>query len=148
MGRTLEKFFPFLVGAIALALYVASRGRIPFSPPEALRDLFAAIINVSAIAVGFLATAKSILVSLEDKPIVRMLKDAGYYSDLVRYLMTATQLCFGLAIASALLVLLDFKTAAFWNHFAFGVWVFLTATAATACARVIRVFGRVLEHRN
>ena len=60
-----EKRYPVVVAAVAAAIYYYADLRFQLPPPP--RDLMAVVVSVSAIAVGFLATAKAILFTIQDR---------------------------------------------------------------------------------
>ncbi len=62
-------------------------------------------INVAAIAVGFLATSLSILVSIERARVIQVLREAEYYPIVLGYLVAPIRLWFGVALLSAVLLL-------------------------------------------
>jgi hypothetical protein len=117
--------------------------------PPTLHDLFTAVISVSAIAVGFLATAKTILLALEERPIIVSLKQSGYYKWLIAYILEAIYWSFALAGVSAAGLLLTFAkrgAAQDWEHaFFLAIWAFLLAGAGLSYFRVVRVLSKILR---
>ena len=145
MGKQLERWYPLGVGAAAATLYYFFfRG---CQVTDAVQNLLLAIVTIAAIAVGFLATAKSILISIDDKLIVQRLKRVGYYKILVGYLLNAVWWAFGLSIFSAACLLIDWKDAAgaSWNRLVLAAWVLVVTTTLLACVRVIYIFGKILS---
>jgi hypothetical protein len=67
MRAMFERFYPVVGSAIISLGYFQLHDRFDFISRDALGNLFTAIVSVSAIAVGFLATAQSILFSLDNK---------------------------------------------------------------------------------
>jgi hypothetical protein len=113
------------------------------------KELFSAVISVSSIAVGFLATSKSIMLSLDKRRVIRQLKDIGVYGTLLSYLMTAVNWSFATAIFTALALFVDTsRKVPDWYPNAFAVWIFVTITAALSCYRVIRIFYKILRASN
>src|SRR5438132_14366013 len=76
MGALTERRYPLAAGLVAGAVYYFVAPEFPVKPENAA-SLFSAIISVAAIAVGFLATASSILLSIDRKPIIFKLKEVG-----------------------------------------------------------------------
>jgi hypothetical protein len=103
------------------------------------------MVSLSAIAVGFLATAKAILFSIDQRQIVSQLRSLGHYDKLVDYLLAAIHWSFGLAVASALCFVVDLKQPASWHRYALAGWIFVLATSGFACYRVIHIFGKLLR---
>jgi hypothetical protein len=145
MGMRTEKWFPIVVGTVAAMLYfLMFRG---YAITDSVQNLLLAIVSIAAIAVGFLATAKSILISIDDKLIVQRLKRVGYYKILVDYLLGAVWWSFGLSILSTACILVDWKDpgGAWWNRLLLAAWIFVLTTAMLACGRVIYIFGKLLR---
>ncbi len=144
MGRYWERWYPYALSAVAgiAACYYISAYQVLL--PSTTKDLFQAVINISAIAVGFLATAKSILLSIDQRRAIRFLKQAGGYSDLVKYLMEAVQWCFLTTIFSAAWLLLNENYSSDWYLYGFAIWFALAVLAALSCFRVIRLFSLIL----
>lgn len=143
MGKIIEKWYPFTVGGMVAALYLWL-GWYKDMPPN-LKELLAAVISVSAIAVGFMATAKSILFSIEKKRAVRMLKEAGEFSTLIDYLMASVNWSFLLGLLSVVGLVLDFSKMAWWRPCLAAMWLLLFVTAGVACYRVIHVLSKILR---
>lgn len=75
-----ERWYPYGFGFVVGCGLFLLRGTICL--PDTLKELFPVVISISAIAVGFLATAKSILLSLEERPVVRHLRQMGDMTNL------------------------------------------------------------------
>lgn len=81
---TLERFYPSVLGsAVGLACLL-----LGFCLPvfDTTKDLFATSMGFSAISVGFLATALSIVISAPDSPALRRVVLAGKHDNLSAYL--------------------------------------------------------------
>ena len=85
MSERVERWYPVVGAAGASAVYVILLWGEPL--PKRSGDLIAATISVAAIAVGFLGTAQSILLSMPNRRIVRQLQDIGRFK-LVRHYVT------------------------------------------------------------
>jgi len=145
MKLRFEKSYPLIGGAAVGGIYAAV-SRLG-CPPASAKDLLAAMVTVSAISVGFLATAKAILISLDDRPIIRELKETGHYKHVVTYLLRAVHVSFALAVLSAIGLLFDWKQPKWWYGWLFAIWVGFAVVTALACYRVITIFGKVLRSR-
>jgi hypothetical protein len=137
-----ERWYPYGFG-IAVGIGVFSVREL-FSLPDTLKELFPVVISISAIAVGFLATAKSILLSLDERPVVRHLKQLGGYDVLVWYLLTAVNWSLIASLVSALFLLFMNNRDTWLYRDAFAVWAAITTIAILTCYRVIRLFARIL----
>ncbi|MHB9108550.1 MAG: hypothetical protein ACYDCO_15950 [Armatimonadota bacterium] len=141
-----ERVYPYIVGAVIavgsfLILQFAFHER---QFPETFKDLLGAAVNVSAISIGFLATAKSIVFSMEDRRIIRILKEANLYNVFIGYFMSAIHWSFLLSILSAAILLLGVKEPTILNRFIIAGWAFTAITMGLLCYRVIFFFSRVL----
>ncbi len=138
-----EGWGPWVVSIIAAVTAYVWAESDPL--PSTLGNLLNATVGVSAIAVGFLATAKSILLSMSDKWVVKQLKKVGYYQRLMGYFMTAIRWSFVLAIFSALGLLLDFQKDPQPRPFLFALWILALAGTGACSYRVIHFFARIVR---
>jgi hypothetical protein len=150
MRATFERSYPVVGSVVVAATYLKLHGEFGFVSRDALANLFTAIVSVSAIAVGFLAAAQSILFSLESKRVTQFLKDAGAFNSLVDYMMQAIHVSFTLAAISAFALLVDVRTGRWWHPYGFAIWLFFLCFAALAyyrvvSIRVVSIFTRILR---
>ncbi|HNO78951.1 MAG TPA: hypothetical protein PKN33_12905 [Phycisphaerae bacterium] len=113
--------------------------------PTRLGDLMNATISLSAIAIGFLATAKSVILSIKDEAIIRTLKESGDHDRLLGYFMKAIRWSFGLGILSAIGLLIDFEADTTPHPWLFSIWLFTLAETGFCSYRVIDLFTRILR---
>jgi hypothetical protein len=137
-----EKWYP-MVGALMAG--VASYFLLKDLRPATVSTLTGHAISVAAISVGFLATAKSILVSIERTRIVELMRASGYYDDMLGYMVNAIKLWFLVAFLSGFLVLTFEDLYSPWNRVAFSAWLLFVAWAALAGYRVIAMLTEVLR---
>lgn len=142
MGAFVEKFYPLFLGIIASIIYYIFFKGCPLS--IRLKDILLATVNISAIAVGFLAASQSIILTMHGRRVIRQAKTSGLYNMLVKYMIFATYSCFFLAVLSAVGLLLDLDHQANWYHWAFLVWLLLGVTSFFSFYRVIRLLGKIL----
>ncbi len=143
MGAFVERWYPLVGGVAVSALYFLLCRQMALSP--SIDNLFSAVINISAIAVGFFATAKTILFSLSDRYIIKQLKKVGAFNTLVDYLLHAIKWCFLLAIVTGLAFFIDIKTRPEWQTWAFSFWLFLVCVALLSSYRVITILAKILR---
>lgn len=143
MRGQLERWYPLMVGLIVAITYFCFFRNYPL--PVSLKDLLSAVTNLSGIAVGFLATAQSILFSLPKKYVIQQLKITGMYNRLINYFMSAIQWSFGLAVISAIGLLIDFTKSQSWHPIALSLWLFFLVTTSLSYYRVIEVFTALLR---
>lgn len=143
-----ERWYPLVLAVLAGVAYFAIPLSRAYKMPASGGELMSAVINLCAIAIGFLATAKSILITVDNKPLIADLKRTGYYKRIVRYLRGAIAWSFLLAFASAVGLLLDVGHTSQWTTWhAAGValWLALGLGTILACHRVIHIFYTLLD---
>lgn len=138
-----EKFYP-LIGAI-----FASFGTFFFMPgfliEHIIQNLMNPALTISAIAIGFLATTKTLLATIEDKDIIKKLKDVGYYIILLEYIMAAVKASFITAILSAIgIVVADFENLP-WLKYGLALWVGSATYTGLSFYRVIQIISSILK---
>jgi hypothetical protein len=143
MTLTIERWYPLGFGlAAGLGVYSLLRTQ----PKEALiTTLSGQGINVAAIAVGFLATALSILVSIDRARVTQVLREAAYYPIVIEYIVRPIRLWFAVALASAALLVAWDHVPLAWQRVVFAAWIFLVGWAATATYRVAAILAKMLR---
>jgi hypothetical protein len=142
-AKKVERFGPLLVavGLTATTCY----DKWLLTPPKDFPVLLQAVINVAAIAVGFLATAKGILISVHERSIIKRLKEAEQFLPLVNYFIEAVFWCMGLCLISACLLVATFPGSTVWTRILMVAWIGFLGGAGTACFRVIYLFSAILR---
>lgn len=147
MGARAERHYPWLGGLVSAGVcyWLLRTSTIP----PGTKDLLASFLNVAAIMIGFLVTAKSILLSIDDKWIIQRSKEAGAYEMLVSYLVAATYWWLITALLSALGVALVPPTLQDWQHIIavrlFSFWIFAASTAILTALRVLTIYSSILR---
>lgn len=148
LGPGFEKRYPF-VTAFLVAVSV-----MPFMPWVTTHrplitgftiKLFPSALTVSAIAIGFLATSQSILISLKDSPGMEQMKADGYHDAFVDFLSAATSLSFVLAILSAIFSALDFGKVDKLHGYLISCWAFVCVWTLLAYYRAVTLLPYVLR---
>lgn len=106
--------------------------------------MFTATVTITAIGMGFLLTANSFLVAVDNRWIIRRAKEAGAYKLLIRYLVSATRWCLCAAVISAIGLLFDPIWNLPWYRYALSVWALIAAGTVVAIGRVLLVFSEIL----
>lgn len=88
MGLKAERILPYVIGVLAGMAWHWLHLKLPGNP-STTESLLSASITFGAIIIGFLSTAKAIIASVYNAPFMGDLRDSGYMSDLVRYLLEA-----------------------------------------------------------
>jgi len=143
MSEYFERYYPFAFGVVAAGAYLLLLRNEPF--PDTTKDVLSAIISLASIAVGFLATVKAILVSIEDRPAIVWLRRGSFYKRFRAYTFQAIYASFAIAVVSVAGLLLFPKIEraswAFWV--AAGYLAALVWTGASY-VRVVSVFRVML----
>lgn len=135
MNLDWERFYPYLVGVIAALAWWAVAPE--FHAEKS--DVLSASLTVGAILTGFLATSKAIMLSMNDAPIMRELRESGYIKDLVSYLAQAILFSFFYAIVSLVGFFLN-GSEAYWV-----IWTGAGVVAALTFVRVVWIQLRILS---
>jgi len=144
MSAWSERWYPRIAGLAGGTIFFFLAHEFPVKAENA-PNLFSAIISVAAISVGFLATASSILLSIEQKPIIVKLKEVGTYPKLIDYLFEAVGWSLALAVVSISCFLADLKSPDSWHRWLFAFWVGVIVGAGTSFFRVVHNFTKILR---
>jgi len=136
MNRTTERLYPFVIGiAAGTAWYLL---KIEF--PQGKADtILSSTLTFGAILTGFIATAKTILMSLKGSRLFRTLVSSGYIKDLVSFLRDSI-------ITSLLFCIASFVGFFIGVHSCYfgAIWIGLAAMSLSAFWRVIGAFLTIL----
>lgn len=144
-----EQRYPLITGLLTFTAGAIFLNNV--SSAKMLRELAGPVINASAIATGFLATMQTILLSIDNREVIRRLKAMNYqghnyYNTLLNYLISAIKACFMVALVSTAGYLVDGKNIPWWLKYAAAFWTGLAAYAVAACYRVISIMAVILRH--
>jgi hypothetical protein len=106
--------------------------------------LLPSALNISAIAVGFLATSLSLLVSLSGTKVVKDLKESGHYERLISFFMKAIYSSSVWAFVSGWMTTIDLNKPDHWRAVLFWLWCFLTSCSVLSYARATDILKQVL----
>jgi hypothetical protein len=142
-----ERWYPLLLGITFFICYFFWVRNHSLPEQSKLTNLFSAGTTLSSITIGFLITAESILLSIDERYIVKKLKETKTYNKLVNYFMSAIQFSFGFVLMSIFCLFIDFDTN---NHnlfhkLLFTSWLSFLILTSSSCYRVIAVFSDILK---
>lgn len=142
-----ERWYPILLGIIFSLCYFFWIRNHSLPEPEKLSNLFSAGTTLSGIAIGFLITAESILFSIEERYIVKKLKETKTYNKLINYFMFAIQSSFVFVLFSIVCSFIDFsvKDPTMFQKIMFTTWLSILIITGSSCYRVISVFSDILK---
>jgi hypothetical protein len=112
---------------------------------DGVAKLAPSALNVSAIAVGFLATAQAILLSLTKSRALKVLREEGHYLRLTRFFSRALSAGFLSALSSALLTAMRLQLGGTWRYICVVIWVFSGMTALLCYYRASTMLDLVLK---
>lgn len=132
-----EKWHPILISSITSVAYFFFYDQIKVTNQK---EILASITSVAGIAIGFISTSQSILLTIGSSRVVKRLRNLNRYQEFKTYLRRSLYLCFGLLIFS-ILGLLDLWHGAFISS----MWIFILVLTGCSCFRAIHMFQDLLE---
>lgn len=140
----LERKGPLVVALlVAIAHGWCYRKWYPCGYPDSDRDLFSNVVNLSGIAVGFLATGQALLFSLTDSFVVKTLKQLNQFDRMMENFTVAIRACLVVAVFTLGSYLWSFKTV----PYLFSAWLGLVSYATLTSLRVLYHLGETLHGR-
>jgi hypothetical protein len=159
IGRYAEALYPWVVGLVfTVGSYLVG---MHFDPGKMSNQL-SSIINIAAIFMGFLATAKAMLLSLSSKRLAWVRSHSQVWHQVLSFFKQALMANFVLCIYSLLLFSLDldklrhlfpsaeWATTAFnyLTNFQMPIWLGLVALSVCSFYRVLNVVFAILKTDN
>lgn len=142
-GLLLERYCASAAAIVAAAVCWWQWGRVPFS--SSWKELLSAIFTASATGAGFLFTAASILISMDQRPIIKWGRDTGAYAMFAKYLTRGVWWCLMASLATLAMFLPDFGKTATWHRLAFCGWLAFTVGAGVSVVRVLLILATILH---
>jgi hypothetical protein len=112
-------------------------------------DFLSHVNDVAAILIGGVLAIAGIILAIQDRPSIRILKRSGHYRDLISYLIQASTwtcllVAFSLTIMLFMLGGAILKPNHFWHRVLIASWLFFFVTSGLSYYRLIRLVGAVL----
>lgn len=148
MARIIERSYPAALGIAAAAIYLRVPAFRDYVWPDTITNLLGAVVTVGGVSVGFLATAKAILIAVDDRPIIKRAREAGVYRSILKYFRAAIRWSFLLTVLSAAALTFDYRGLKVWDWpHAYGtaVWIGVTVTALFAYFRIAQIWYTLLD---
>ena len=142
LKRSIERWYPLALAAIATGLTLWKWPHL-YTTLDA-SGVFQTAITVSAITVGFLATAKSVLISGRGR-ILKAMRKQGTLATFVSYLTSASKAAFASVALSGICVVINWQQADCRHTALFSAWTFVGVLTAALSWRAIHVFCVYLE---
>ena len=112
---------------------------------EGVIKLAPSALNVSAIAMGFLATAQAILLSLADSRALIALRDSGHYPRLTRFFARALGVSFVAALLSAFLTAIRLNLGGALRYTLAGTWALFGISSLLCYYRATQLLTEILR---
>lgn len=135
MKLLFEKLYPYIIALIATILWYRLGIRLPSSD-----SILSSTLTVSGIFVGFLATSKAILLSMNSE-IISDLKKSGYIRDLVSYISQAVWLNLLFCIVTVFGYFIDIS-----NNYYSLIWIAMISSALMAFIRVTDIMLKIFRN--
>ena len=129
-----EKFKPYIFATFVFLLGIYLR----FELPEK-KDFLGGTLTISAILAGFLATAKSLLVAI-DNDVMARIKKTSYHELLINYLVCAIYSCFLFSIYNLWGYFICHR-----NYLYSHCWLWLAVFCIFAFLRVMKIFTLIIK---
>jgi hypothetical protein len=142
--RKIERWYPYGIAILSAPGWLYLFHWLNLTIQEA-KDLFASVLNISAIAAGFLGTAASILLTMGATPVIKDLKQSGTLVLLYKYVLSAIWHQLWLVVFSVSLLVLFPKIQSPRILIALAVvWGSSSILAALSSVRIIHLFGKII----
>jgi len=139
----LERASPYLAGLIAGFVGYCWLGQN--DPPETSAQVYSASVELGGVLVGFVMTAKSILLALGDRQYIQEMKRNGALGTLLFYMFDAAIGALVLVLLSVVLLTADCKHPDEWRRFAIALWLATGTFSWMAILRLVWLFFRTLK---
>ena len=91
-SETIERWYPNTLSLVVTLFYLYFHRVIDVT--STAKALFPVVTSISAIAVGFLLAAQSIILSIDERSVIKSLKQGDVYGHLVGYVVKAVNWSF------------------------------------------------------
>lgn len=146
-----DRFHPYLAGLLAAVVYLTWFRNLRIGTGE-LRSLMSNVVTLSGIAIGFLATTMSFLLSFDQTAGIDVLKKANYrgtnyYDLLIHYLFDAINGSFVLALISVIGLFFSLNEKILCHRLIFSAWILSIFWAGASSHRAVRLLVSILKYR-
>lgn len=140
-----QRLYPWVLGVAGGATMWAVVKADPTSSLKNIKELLSAALSIDAIVVGFVATAKSIIVSMDGRRPVENAKRKRSWNMIIGYTSAAVHVSvIGMALSAALLVA-DLSNPGPAHRVLVALWMGLLVTTVAAYHRVALALGHLLK---
>ncbi len=143
MGLFFEKRSPAILSlTIAICFYFLSN--IPLCDVPNLKEMLSAIINISAVIIGFLLTSVSILIALPGKRVIKRIKANSSMGIFTSYFASPLVLGFLLIILCTVFLPIE-KMSGKWSHAWLTFFIFICSYFLLTSVRIATLLLGVLK---
>ena len=135
-----ERHSPWLLACATVAVHHFAWPQV-FPDPAKTTEFFGNVVNISGIAVGFLATGQTLLCSLTDNFVVTTLKKYNRFEDMLRFFTGAICWCLSPCLFSLLTYWVDFQK----HSILFSLWLGVFVGAFFSTTRILGLFSKILH---
>ena len=141
----LEKYCPYITGGLSVIVWLLLDCIYPdkINFPDKINIISGTLI-VSGILVGFLATSKAILISMDSSSIMDSIRESGYINELVNYIGEAIRFNLIFCVVSVFGYFID-RTAYDWYPL---IWIFFAVGSLSAFIRMKRIMLKLFKANN
>lgn len=132
-----ERAWPYAAGVIGLVVWWLS----DWAFPREANDLLATTSTVASVLVGFLATAKTIVLSISSTAVYQQLKHAGVMAHLFEYLASAIYAGIVVLVVCVIGFFVETGSTVYG-----GAWVLAAVTALALYVRITSLLFKLLRH--
>lgn len=147
MRKIMTRYYPYILSLIGTCVSLILS--LKYGEPKLtdVRQFLSMIVDISAIAVGFLGATMSIMLTIEDSRAIKQHKQAGTYREVINCLSSACTYCFLLAGLSLFLVFLEMSHPLTGNTSIAirSLWIGLFVLSGFSYFWVIRIFSKILQ---
>ena len=141
MSRKVEQYSPIL--AACFFTWIAYYFDVDDTKIINFEQILNAVINISAILIGFLGAMVSILIVSSSKKVIRLLKTCNRIDCFNGYFKCAVII--GMASACFSVIMLGMpKQVNLWHHYLFYIWLFFITLFIGSAARIIYIMLKIL----
>lgn len=144
MGLFLEKRIPLIVSLIASVCFFIFNS-ITLCDISNLKEMLSAIINISAVIIGFLLTSVSILIALTGKRVIKRIQKNNSMGIFTSYFASPVALGFSLIVLCTVFIPID-KLSGYWSHTWVSILVFISCYFLFSSIRISILLLSILKN--
>jgi hypothetical protein len=143
LGKWVEISWPWLAAIAAGTSGLILNQRVHLTP-EITAKLLDKFVDVCAISVGFWSTALALLLALEERRTVEVLRQAGIYTRIVEFFLTTVYSYFLLLVCCLVTIAVGHPT---WirHDIYVAAWASILVFSASATLRSFLLLGKLLK---